>query len=346
VRFALRGDTALERLALRSGLVPTPAVEAFGGLASAGVLVAAVRLGVTARLADRWSDSSTLAADLDLDPHVTGLLLDCLASTGHVRRRGRRYRLSRGSRRWLDPASPCSVAGFVAACGDYGPWWTSLPEAVRTGVAVGHHDAPPDDPYWRRYMLGQLDLARLTAGEIAGRVPVPDGSRSLLDVGGGHGWYTVALCRRFPDLAGTVLDLPGSAAVGREVVAGTEVAGRVGFVDGDALRDDLGGPHDVVLCFNVVHHLGEEPAAALLKRVHDALRPGGVVAVLDGFAADRPSGATAYVGLFMFLSSGARIYPEAALRGWLDGAGFVGVRGHRVVRGPGLTLYVARRPGG
>jgi SAM-dependent methyltransferase len=101
----------------------------------------------------------------------------------------------------------------------------------------------------------------------------------------------------------------------------------------------------VVLCFNVVHHLGEEQAAALLARVHDALRPGGVVAVLDAFEAGRPSGATAYVGLFMYLSSGARIYPGAALRGWLATAGFVDVRGYRVWRGPGLTLYVGRRAG-
>ena len=44
---------------------------------------------------------------------------------------------------------------------------------------------------------------------------------------------------------------------------------------------DLGGPHDGALCFNIVHHLTPEQNVALLRRMHDALSPGGTVAVLD-----------------------------------------------------------------
>src|SRR6185312_10142513 len=109
--------------------------------------------------------------------------------------------------RWLAPDSPLSVASFVASTGDYWQWWSNLPEVVRTGQPVKPHQAAPDDPYWRRYILGQYDLARLSAGEVARRLAVPSRARSLVDIGGGHGWYSARLCQRHPRLTATVLDL-------------------------------------------------------------------------------------------------------------------------------------------
>ena len=51
VRLSLRGANPAERLALRAGLVRA-AAEAWGGMATSGVLVAAVRTGITARLSE------------------------------------------------------------------------------------------------------------------------------------------------------------------------------------------------------------------------------------------------------------------------------------------------------
>jgi hypothetical protein len=76
------GANPAEWLALRAGLVPVAAADAWGGMALSAVVV---------------------AADLGLDPLPTRLLLDCLRSTGHVTERSGRYRLSRSARRWLDP---------------------------------------------------------------------------------------------------------------------------------------------------------------------------------------------------------------------------------------------------
>src|SRR5262245_38430359 len=309
MRLALRGESPVERAALRAGLVPTPAVEAFGGAALSAVLVSAVRLGATSALLQAPRTAPALAADLGLDPDVTAMMLDCLRATGVLTARRGVFRVARGSRRWLDPRSPMSMTHFVEACADYGPWWARLDEVGRTGQPVGHHDAPADDDYWRRYILGQRDLARLSADVVAKRVPVPEGATALLDIGGGHGAYSVALRRRHPGLRATVLDLPGSARIGREL------APEVTFVEGDALVADLGGPYDVVLCFNLVHHLGGEDARRLFDRVGEVLRPGGVACVLDGFASPNVSATTAYLSLFMYLSSGARVHPAEALEG-------------------------------
>jgi SAM-dependent methyltransferase len=347
MRLALRGANPAEWLALRTGLVPAAAADAWGGMALSGVMVAAVRTGVTSRLAAGDAAAAEVAADLGLDPLPTRLLLDCLRSTGHVAERSGRYRLSRSARRWLDPASPLSVAGYVAGTADYWTWWAGLDETVRTGRPSGSHHAGPDDAYWRRYMTGQRELARLSAGEVARRLPLPASPRALLDIGGGHGAYSARLAERHPTLTATVLDLPGSVAIGRELIAAAGLAGRVLFREGDATTADLGAGYDAVLCFNVVHHLTPGATAGLFRRIGDALRPGGILAVLDVFAEPgrRGSAHADMLALFVYLSSGGRVHTPRELSGWLRGAGFAPPRKIRMLRIPGLSLRVAAKPG-
>ena len=344
MRLSLRAANPAEWLALRLGLVPTAAAEAWGGMATSGVLVAAVQTGITSRLAEGPANADKVAADLGLAPLPTRLLLNCLRSAGHVTERSGRYELSRSARRWLDPASPLSVAGYVAGTADYWPWWQGLEQATRSGTSTGSHTAPPGDPYWRRYITGQLELARLSADEVAKKLPLPRHARTLLDIGGGHGWYSACLCRRHPRLTATVLDLPGSTAVGREIIAAAGLSDRVRFRDGDATTADFGTGYDAVLCFNLVHHLTPEQAAGLFRRAREALKPGGTLAVLDVFADPGRHAAHAdMLALFVYLSSGAQVHTSAQLAGWLRDAGFGRPRTLRVLRIPGLTLRVARR---
>jgi SAM-dependent methyltransferase len=347
MRLALRGANPAEWLALRTGLVPVAAADAWNGMALSGVVVAAVRSGITSRLAAGHATVAEVAADLGLDPLPTRLLLDCLRSTGYVAKRSGRYRLSRSARRWLDPASPLSVAGYVAGTADYWPWWAGLDETVRTGTSSGSHGAQPNDAYWRRYMAGQRELARLSAAEVARKLPLPANPRTLLDIGGGHGSYSARLAERYPTLTATVLDLPGSAAIGRELIADTGLADRVLFRDGDATMADLGTGYDAVLCFNLVHHLAPDATASLFRRIGGALKPGGTLAVLDVFAEPgrRASAHADMLALFVYLSSGARVHTPRELDGWLRDAGFAPPRKIRVLRIPGLSLRVTTKSG-
>jgi ubiquinone/menaquinone biosynthesis C-methylase UbiE len=342
VRLSLRADSALEWLALRARLVPAPAAEAWGGMALAGVLVAAARVGLTDRLAAGPATVDGLCAELGLEPAATELLLNCLCSGGYVTAGRHGFELSRGARRWLDPSSPVSVARYVASASDYWQWWRELPEVVHGAIPDQQHTADPGDPYWRRYMYGQRDLARLSADEVARKVRVRK-PRTMLDLGGGHGWYAARLCRRHPGLSATVLDLPGSAAIGREIIADAGLSDRVRHRDGDVRTADLGAEYDLVCCFNVVHHLAEEEIVDLFRRVRGALAPGGVFAVLDAFVpTGRRAAAIDILAMFVYLSSGARLHSGARLNNWLRDAGFqTPPRSTAVRRIPGLALYQA-----
>ena len=347
MRPGLQPDSALDRLAIRLNLAPVAAGHALFGAPMSRVTIAGQRLGVFARLARGSATAPEVADELGLAADGAMLLLDSLAALEHVDKRGDRYSLSKTGRKWLDPASADYVGTYIEHSFEYWSWWGRLEDIVRTGEGIEIHDFPADHPHWELYIRGQFELARISAPEVAKALRLPQRPESLLDVAGGHGWYSAELCRRHPTLRATVLDLPGSAAVGRRIIAEQGLSDRVQHVEGDMMSADYGGPHDGALCFNIVHHLAPEQNVALLRRMHDALKPGGTAGVLDLWLPedDRRPDAAALLGLFFYLTSGAATYSEPDVRGWLADAGFERIRRVGIRRLPGQALFEARKPG-
>src|SRR3954470_18619267 len=302
MRIYVKPTNATELAALRLNLAPVPVGEVMYSLPLARAVMAGVRLGVFERLA-RGGDATPeqLADELELTHEGTRLLLAALESVGHVDRRdGGRYAIDRRARRWLDPESDTYVGTFIEHSYDYWGWWERLEDVLKGGEPVEIHSPDPDDPHWRRYIVGQFELARLSAPEVAKAVELGEQPRSLLDVAGGHGWFSAELCRRHPTLTATVVDLPGSAAIGREIIAEHGLSDRVRHQEGDMFEADLGGPHDGALAFNIIHHFDPDTCVKLLRRIGESLKPGGTLAVLDLFLprAGKVADAAAFLGLF------------------------------------------------
>jgi SAM-dependent methyltransferase len=345
VHIKLAPDNLTEFMGIRLNVAPVPVGEAMFGMPTARAVMAAVRLGVFARLARGKVTTTAIAEELGLHPAGARHLLDALVALGHVRKAGEDYSLSKRAAKWVDPASDTYVGTFLENCFDFWEWWSNLEDIVRTGKSYEIHERDPDDPHWPTYIRGQYELARLNADDVAGKLRLPDGARRLIDVAGAHGWYSAALCRRHPGLEATVFDLPASAAVGRKIVAEVGMSDRVGHVGGNALTDDLGGPYDAALCFNLVHHFDQETNVELLRRIRGALRPGGTLAVLDLITSDEHPDSAAFLGLFFYLTSAAATYTDEQVRGWFERAGFERPRRMKIRSLPNQAVYEAVNPG-
>jgi hypothetical protein len=343
VRIDAKPDNLTERIGLLANQVPVPVGQAMFGMPVARSLQVAQRTGILGALAERPHTADELAQRLALQPTATALLLDVIASMGHVELRGETYAMSSRARRWLDPASPRYVGDFLDDTGHYWQWWDRLEALVRDGTSVELHDRDPDDPYWNSYIRGQYQLARLSSDEVAKAVGLGSEPQSVLDVAGGHGEFSMALCRRHPGLRARIVDLPGSARVGREIVSEAGMGERVSHVEGDMFEADLGGPHDGALCFNIVHHLTPEQARTLFARVRGALNDGAPICILDLY--DRPFGqrpdSTSILGLFFHLTSGADTYTRQDVGSWLTDSGFGPARERTFRTLPGLALLRA-----
>ncbi|HWF31533.1 MAG TPA: methyltransferase [Solirubrobacteraceae bacterium] len=338
-------DDLLERVGIALNLAPLPGAYAMYGMVAGRVVGVAQRLGVFEQLLKGPATAGRLAEELELQVPGTRLLCENLAGLGILEQDGHTFLLPKRSRKWLDPASETYVGSWIEHTTTYWEWYADLERIVRDGGSFEiHRESAEDEDYWRLYITGQYELARLSAGEVAKAIELGDRPTALLDVAGAHGWFSAELCKRHETLHATVLDLPGSARVGREIIAKAGMSDRVEHRDGDMFESELGGPYDGALLFDIVHHLSPEQIVLVLQRIRAAMKPGATVAVLDMFRSDakRQRASAAALGLFFHLTSGADLHSPAELAEYFSEAGFDAPRRTRIRRIPDQQMFQAR----
>jgi SAM-dependent methyltransferase len=101
-------------------------------------------------------------------------------------------------------------------------------------------------------------------------------SGRLLDVGGGHGLYAIALCQANPGLRATVFDKPHVTDFTREYIEAYQMADQVGVQGGDVTEDDFGAGYDIVIVSHLLYKFRKDLPAIFL-RLAECLNPGGLL---------------------------------------------------------------------
>jgi SAM-dependent methyltransferase len=306
-----------------------------------------VVLGVFDALHEEPAAGEELGKRLSLDPLGAETLFAALVALGYLERReDGRLRNSAVSERLLVGSSPESIATFVGAQGDL-HWQVLalLPDAVRDGTAYAmHEERRGESARWEAYIRGLFEISRPEQDDNAALVPVEE-PRRMVDVAGGHGGFSMAMCRRHPHLHATVLDLPPSAAVGRKIVAEQGFAERITFHEGDIFELGLGDELDVVSVFNLIHHLPEERDRELCRMAREALRPGGCLVIGDSARpepGEQVSEHGAISSLLFYAWSHSRNFAPSEVRAWMAEAGFAEIETHRNERSPWRMVVVGR----
>ena len=274
-------ESLLERLAIFFGLVPTPIIDTFHAVIVARAVMVATKLDVFEALARRPRSAKDLATQLGLDAAALEKLLNVLVAIGYLRSGTTEFSLTRLARKWLLRDSRQSIRDNILL--RFLEWQAIevTEEFVRTGKALDVHDLIHDEQ-WSVYQRGMRSLARLSAPEVAARVPNLENPLRMMDVGGGHGAYSAAFCRRYPHLNATILDLPQAINVAGSLVAEESLNGRIVHKPGNAKTENFGqAAWDIILISHLLHHFSEAENRSLLKRCAEALRPNGIVVILD-----------------------------------------------------------------
>ena len=161
----------------------------------------------------------------------------------------------------------------------------------------------------------------------------------MLDIGGSHGLYSVALCRRHPGLKSVILDLPAAVEHAAPILAMEGMGDRVVHRAGDATTDDLGSEaYDLVFVSQLTHHFSESTNRALIQRIARALRPGGVLVIQEitrRESSDEGGQLGTLLDLYFALTSEAGTWSFSELAAWQGDAGLVPVKPLRLRTLPG-----------
>lgn len=187
--------------------------------------------------------------------------------------------------------------------------------------------------------------AELIGDDIAAQLDVPDDG-TVLDVGGGHGLYSNAVCDRYPSVSATIFDDPAVRDIADRNVDAAGLGDRIIFEDGDYETDTFESTYDAVLAFNVVHGNSRETNRELFDILSDAVAPGGQLAILDQFGdgarVSIANTGTRFLDLTYLVSLGGRTYHTDRVSEWLDDAGFRRTGRHDFT-GRNMTLLLAER---
>jgi SAM-dependent methyltransferase len=301
-------------------------------VSTAHVLAAAAELGIIDQLISSGpKDANELAHACATDQSMTALLLDALADLGVVRRDAvGRYAPAID---WL-PLMRAAIRG-----------WSQLSVVVRSGepkmradTAEGASDLYPNVLPVLSTMF--TPAARRTAQLLAGRVA------DVLDVGAGAATWSIALASSSPAIRVTALDLPRVIATTQRAVDAANLGSRFDYLPGDMFTCELrAAAYDIVLLANVCHLFDEAHNRALLGRLRSALRPGGLVAIIDVLPSRDPAEQRSIslyaLDLRLRTSSGA-VHPIAAYETWTNDAGFGPVHVERLSAQPSLSLLTCR----
>ncbi|MDA0704091.1 MAG: SDR family NAD(P)-dependent oxidoreductase, partial [Proteobacteria bacterium] len=119
-------------------------------------------------------------------------------------------------------------------------------------------------------------------GRLFDRIDLARVSRAM-DFGCGFATDLIDLARRNPSLAGRGFTIaPAQAAVAAERVAAAGLDGRVEILPRDSARDDMGGPYDLMLGFEVSFHVADKQG--LFVNIARNLAPNGDLLLIDCIA--------------------------------------------------------------
>lgn len=234
------------------------------------LIASSVRLGIFDAL-DDWQSESELEKIIQY-PHPITDYVNGLILSGLVESRDGKIRNTRLSSTYLSRHSPYFQGAFLdKTVRHLKDLWTDLPSIVTSGPIH----------YNEEEFFSELSLPSMAQNAMCGRLqevvqaisalPAFFGMRKMIDLGGGHGLYAIALACKNPSLLAVVFDLPGVIALTRKYIARYAMDERVIAKEGNFLNGPIGSNYDLILSSS--NPSGKSPD--MVEKISKALKKGG-----------------------------------------------------------------------
>jgi SAM-dependent methyltransferase len=275
-----------------------PAMAAWLAMAYRGsqAVIAATKLGVPDALGRGARTSSEIAQATGTLPECMHRLLRALAAFAVVRDLGDgRFELTEVGD-CLRADAPGSVRAMVLMYGAHSSWEAcgQLAECVRTGRTAYRilHDVDNLFPYLDKHpdQARVFDAGQSASAALVGAVAAESYDFSqigrVVDVGGGRGTVLASILRAYPNVRGTLLDLPRVAQGAAEKFSAEGLADRAEAVGGDMFEGVPAGG-DLYLLSHVIHDWGDADSLRILQSCRRAMAPGAKLLILDRVMPER-----------------------------------------------------------
>ena len=271
---------------------PSPVLvfDAINAFQRTAAMRAAIELDVVTAIDNGHTTAAEIATACGAAERGVRILCDNLVIFGFLTKADSRYGLTPTAGAFLSRKSPAYMGGAMQFL--LSPTVTlafdRMTDAVRRGgTAIAQEGTlAPEHAVWVDFARAMAPMMAMPAQQLAEAVLKEKavekfGPIAVLDVAAGHGLYGLAFGKANPAARVTALDWANVLEVAKENASKMGLADRFATIAGSAFEASLGGPYDVILLPNFLHHFDPPTCVTLLRRLKTALKPGGIVATLE-----------------------------------------------------------------
>jgi hypothetical protein len=231
----------------------------------------------------------------------------------------------------LQTGVPDSKRDWAIMWGEEWTWraWGNLLHSVKTGETAFNDVA---DMGLFQYLAGNPEAAEvfnnvMTRGseniqdEVIGACDFSE-TRTIVDVGGGHGALLAAILKANPHMNGVLFDQPSVIEGAGGVVEAAGVSDRCELVGG-SFFDSVPAGGDAYILKWIIHDWDDEKASVILENCHAAMPAGGRLLIVDRVVPPANEPFPGWRGdVTMMVLPGGLERTEAEFRALLGSAGF------------------------
>jgi len=316
------------------------------------VLRTGVELDVFGHLTNGPADSGTVAAGIKADRRAAEMLLDALVGIGILVKKDDEYSLTEDAKVYLVPSSELFMGRYIKQNDEIDAMWRSLGETVRSGKPAKevNQDAKAQE-FFPALTEAIFPLNFATAQRVSQELKIaqlPAGSK-VLDVAAGAATWSIPMALDNQQLHVDVLDFPPILEVSKKFAEKYAVAERFGYISGNwrnvPWQRDI---YDVIVLGHILHSEGKELSKQLLRRVFEAMKPGGTLVIAEFIANNERTGppfAMLFgVNMLMHTTIGC-VFTESELTTMVTEVGFEKVRRMPLEGMPESPVLIARKAG-
>ncbi len=309
---------------------PSDLLNLAAGYQKSQTLFSFVELEIPEILENEKLNAADVARRVKIHPLAAERFLNACVSVGLLKKEGEFYSNTGFTEKFLVKENEFYLGGQMRRYQKRSyPQWENLTEHLKNWKYGETAEENPDaEDQGADAMAEQHNLALLHGRKLAENFDFSK-FKNLLDIGGGTGAMSIALCEKFPHLKATVFDLPENIQQSREFVSQSGLNNRIECVAGDLTEDALPDDFDIALLANLLAAFDAETNKKLFKRIYEKLPDGGACLV-SGWMLDENKLAPEISVLFC-LEDICWNAPDverdfAVYKNWLEDAGFQNIK--------------------
>jgi SAM-dependent methyltransferase len=307
------------------------------------ILLSGFELDVFSSIEESGSTHNQIAANLHLDENACERLLNALVSLGFLKKQNHLFFNTPESFTFLSKKSEEYLGGLMHSNHLWNTW-SNLTQVVKTGKSAHPAEINERGENWLFSFINAMhDRAKKLAPQQLSNIDL-SGIKSVLDIGGGSGAYSMAFVSKKPEIEATVFDLPNVVPITNSFIEKEGFLNRIKTYEGDYTIDDLPKDFDLVFLSAVIHSNSLEINQKLINKCYKALNRNGKIIIQDWIMNnDRTqptSGAVFAINMLVGTESGD-CFTEQEVTEMLKASGFKNIT--RVEFETGISQMIAQK---